>query len=134
MPPGNWTQWISDDLFRPFVKAAVIQVEYPSARRIASYALVGRYDTLKDRLPEDWVLQGSNESQASVDDNLSSSRWSTVDSVSGAKIAGAWSSTSSSARLSRTLTNPGTYKKYRLCVTAVNGSSVVDLIEIEMNP
>jgi len=134
MPPGNWTQWISGDNFRPFVKAAIIQVEYPNARRIASYTLVGRYESLKDRLPKDWVMQGSNDSLATVNDEVTNTRWTNLDAVWGAEIGGDWSSTTSSARLSRTMTNPGAYRKYRLCVTAVNGSSVVDLIEIEMNP
>ncbi|MEN9306545.1 MAG: hypothetical protein RL173_477 [Fibrobacterota bacterium] len=134
MPAGGWTQWISDHDFRPFSRASVLQVEYLQPQTVASYTLVGRYESLKDRLPKDWVLQGSNDTGASVLDPLASGKWTKLDQAAGMELGDEWNSTMSSARLTRQIPAPGSYLKYRLCVTAVNGSSVVDLIEIEMNP
>jgi len=64
-------------------------------------------------------------------DNMPAGGW---DQATGMEIGDEWNSTTSSARLTRQISAPGSYLKYRICLTAVNGSSVVDLIEIEMNP
>ena len=131
MPPGNWTQWISDHDFRPFSRAATIQIEYSQPRTVSSYTLVGRYESLKDRLPKNWLIQGSNAKSASVDDPATDEAWTTLDQAVDQTLGDEWASITSSAKLTRTIPRPASYTKYRMCVTAVNGSSVVDLIEIE---
>ncbi len=52
MPAGGWTQWISGHDFRPFKRASVIQVQYATPKTVRGYTLVGRYESLKDRLPK----------------------------------------------------------------------------------
>lgn len=133
MPAGGWTQWISDHDFRPFKRASVIQVQYATPKTVRGYTLVGRYESLKDRLPKDWVLQGSNDNDATVDDAASDPKWTTLDNAVGMDIGQEWKSSTNVAELTRTISRPAAYTRYRLCVTAVNGSSVVDLIEIELD-
>lgn len=132
MPAGNWTQWISGNDFRPFTRAATIQVRYAVPRTVIGYILLGRYESLKDRLPKDWILQGSNDSSGSASDPLCSTRWTTLDSASNMVTNDQWNSPVSYAGITRVISCPAAYSHYRLCVTAVNGSSVVDLIEIEL--
>ncbi len=132
MPAGGWTQWISGHDFRPFTRASVIQIEYATPKAVRGYTLVGRYESLKDRLPKDWVLQGSNDTDATVDDAATSAKWTTLDNAVGMDVGAEWKSSTNVAELTRAISRPAAYTRYRLCVTAVNGSSVVDLIEIEL--
>ncbi|MEK7391187.1 MAG: discoidin domain-containing protein, partial [Fibrobacterota bacterium] len=132
MPSGNWTQWISDDNFRPFTEPAVIQVEYTVPRVVIGYTLLGRYESLKDRLPKSWTLQGSNSSKASANDAVNNPYWTTLDTASNMAIGDQWNSPISYAGITRAISCPASYSRYRLCVMSVNGSSVADLIEVEL--
>ncbi|MGL1935528.1 MAG: hypothetical protein OCD01_10925 [Fibrobacterales bacterium] len=129
---GNWTQWMSAHIFRPVTGSAHIQYVFTVPQRVLKYEFRGRYDTLKDRLPKNWELQGSNEELAVVDDLMTDVKWDVLDSQSDITIGDEWFSSDpkASAYTSFVLSQPGYYTKYRVCITAVNGSSRADLIDV----
>lgn len=124
--------WMSGKLFRPITGTANIQFEFPEAVEILEYHIRGRYDVLKDRLPKSWTLQGSNDVTASVNDIYSDSKWKVLDTRSEVNPGDEWNSTGTTAEVKYATYNPNLYKKYRLIVQAVNGSTIVDIQEIEL--
>ncbi len=129
---SNWTQWISKSIF-PNNGSANIMYLFQTAQPIYEYTLRGRYDTLKNRLPKNWVLQASFNTNPSVNEAIASSQWFTIDRRSNITLGDEWNSTTASATATFKVAAPGNYPSYRICVSAVNGSSVVDLIEISLH-
>lgn len=129
---STWTQWISDRIFPSTTQTANLAYKFEAPTQIVAYSLRGRYDTLKDRLPKKWKLQASNDASASVDDPIDAPAWSTLDEQSEMVIGEQWISTGITATLRFDICTPGNYSQYRLVFEEVNGSSVVDLIEVEL--
>lgn len=129
---AGWSAWMSGNLFRPVTGTANIQIEFPEAVEILEYHIRGRYDVLKDRLPKTWALQGTNDLSASVNDGYNDLKWHPVDARSDVNPGEEWSSTGTMAEVKYATSYPSPYKKYRLIVIAVNGSSIVDIQEIEL--
>jgi peptidyl-Lys metalloendopeptidase len=113
--------WISDTL------PASVQLDIGAAKKIVGYTLVGRYDTLTNRLPSAWKLEGSNNASLGA-----SATWVAVDQRSGVGLnsAGWYASACCEAKLTYNVA-PAQYSSYRLTVTAVNGSTVADLLELQ---
>ncbi|MGL1935480.1 MAG: hypothetical protein OCD01_10680 [Fibrobacterales bacterium] len=127
---SNWTQWMSAHVFRPGTGPANVAYNFDDATVVREYTLRGRYDTLKDRLPKNWILQGSNAATAIATDALDSDTWTTIDTRTDMEIGGAWNSDTNTASMTLEVQSPGDYTTYRICITAVNGSSIADLIEL----
>lgn len=129
---STWTQWISGRIFPSTTQTANLAYTFAVPTKIVAYSLRGRYDTLRDRLPKKWKLQGTSKSSASVNDPVDAPAWNTLDEQSEIVIGDQWISTGSAATLSFDICTPGTYSQYRLIFEEVNGSAVVDLIEVEL--
>lgn len=127
---STWTQWMSASLFRPGNGPANISYSFDDEQMVTHYTLTGRYDSLKDRLPKNWIVQGTNSATATINDALDATTWTTVDTRTDITTDDEWNSETSVAELTLMVTNPGSYTTYRICITAVNGSSIADLIEI----
>jgi hypothetical protein len=115
--------WISASL------PAYAQLDAGAPKSVVAYTMVGRFDTLKDRLPKSWRLEGSNN--ASVGDGAT---WTVIDTRSEVGVGeGGWSSTTYQASLGFVLPAVVQYSSFRLTVTEVGGSSVADLIELQLS-
>jgi hypothetical protein len=105
---------------------ASVRLDLGAASRVGAYRLVGRYDSLKNRLPRKWVLEGSNDRTT----------WTVLDERAGVLTGSAagWLSSSNMASATFKLATPATYASYRLRVSEANGSDAVDLYEVELLP
>jgi hypothetical protein len=116
------SHWISSSL------PAYAQLDAGAPKSVVAYTMVGRFDTLKDRLPKSWRLEGSNNASAG-----GSAAWMVIDSRSGVGVGeGGWLSTTSQASLNFVLPAAVQYSSFRLTVAEVGGSSVADLIELQL--
>lgn len=114
--------WISASL------PAYAQLDADAPKSVVAYTMVGRFDTLKDRLPKSWKLEGSNNASLGSD-----AIWTVIDSRSEVGVGmGGWSSTTYEASLSFVLPATARYSSFRLTVTEVGGSNVADLIELQL--
>lgn len=127
----KWTAWISGHISAPLKKPAIIEYKFDKPTRVIKYIIRGRKDHLKDRLPKNWLLQGSNIETASVKDSLTDEKWDTLDKKENIDINHHWKTVNHFMAVQFYIKNRTAYKKYRLCITAVNGSTVVDIMEIE---
>lgn len=119
---STWTQWISGKVFGPAAGSAELSYTFDTPTQVEAYSLRGRYDRLRDRLPRAWLLQGSKDD----------TNWLTLDKQSQVEIGDEWDSRNKVADLTFGICEPASYTQYRLVFTEVNGSSVVDLIEVEL--
>lgn len=109
----GWTHWISINNHDNFATPQWLSYDFGCGKTITGYYILPEYSSsLKDRSPKDWQLQGWN-----------GSTWVTVDSRSNIRIDIEWYY----AGLYFDVASPGSYSKYRLYVTAVNGSGVVSI-------
>lgn len=100
----NFPQWLSYD--------------FGTAKTITHYYLVPAYaSSIKNRSPRDWQLQGWD-----------GSTWVTIDSRSNIRNDIEWYY----GGLYFEVAYPGSYSKYRLYVTAVNGSDVVHILMLKL--
>ncbi len=114
---GSWSRWISKSR-RGFSDPQWLAYDFGTSRTIRGYYVLPEYSSsLKSRSPKDWQLQGWNGSS-----------WVTVDTRSNIRIDIEWNY----AGLYFNVTTPGAYTKYRLYVTAVNGSSVVSIRQLKL--
>jgi hypothetical protein len=102
-----WSRWISG-----YNMPEWLAYEFTSKKYITGYYILPEYSSLKDRSPKNWTLQGWN-----------GSTWVTVDTRNNIRIDIEWSA----AGLYFDVQNPGNYNKYRLYVTATNGSPVISI-------
>ncbi len=133
------TYWVSSMRLFSATSTANVQLQYGSAVTVTSYKMVGRYDALKGRLPKAWVIQGSNDGSALVTDAVASTKWKTVDTRSNMDTLSQWKAGSPAyqSSLNLTVATPGSYTRYRLCVSQINGknngSNVTDLLEMTLS-
>ena len=113
---AGWTHWISA-YNQDFSDPQWLSYDFGSSRTIIGYYILPQYNSLKDRSPKTWQLQGWNGSS-----------WITVDTQSNIRIDIEWYY----AGLYFDVAYPGAYSKYRLYVTAVNGSDVVSIRQLKL--
>ncbi|MCP4153054.1 MAG: hypothetical protein GY757_35305 [bacterium] len=114
---ASWSRWISEYV-NNFTTAQWISYQFTYAKFIDGYYILPEYgSTTKNRSPKNWQFQGWN-----------GSLWVTLDSRSNIRNDIEWSSNG----LYFEVANPGVYSKYRLYVTAVNGSDVVSIRQFKM--
>ncbi|WZP01264.1 discoidin domain-containing protein (plasmid) [Isosphaeraceae bacterium EP7] len=89
-----------------------IQLAGNAAQRVTTYSVTAAADaaTYPGRTPKDWALKGSADGTT----------WTTVDTRTGQAAA---LNTGSGTTLSYAVTTPGSYRYYRLDVTANNGDA-----------
>jgi len=102
-PSSAMPQWIS---------YSFIQSTY-----VGSYYILPETGGCADRAPKNFMLQGTNDGI----------KWTTLDSRVNITLS-TWNSSGKTFNIS----NPGSYKTYRLYVTAVNGSSVVSIQQFKL--
>ncbi len=124
--------WVSTNAFDTVGSTANNMYRFGETKRIKEYRIMGRYDTLKDRLPKKWVLQGSNDETVAVEDAVDVSTWTTIDTQFSIDTNDEWQSSTGYDTIAFTVDKPADYLIYRLCVQEVNGSSLVDIIEISL--
>lgn len=107
-----------DDRTKWLVKSdsAWIQYDFPGdvSRRATQYAITSANDA-QERDPRDWRLRGSNDGRNFV----------TLDERSGETFTGRFQ------RRLYVVSNPGSYRMYRLDIRANGGASSIQLAEIE---
>lgn len=99
-------------------------------RKVTRYELRSASDSSSNtaRNPRDWTLQGSNDFGALASDPLTSSKWVTLDSRSGqTSNLGNYSVRSYDVPAA----NVGSYKYYRLNITALNGTQAGGFLGLE---
>ncbi len=130
----TWSNWISGRFKNEnYERTANIMFSSRGQKKVVSYELVGRPDYHQKRLPKNWKLQGSNSTSARVDDSIYNYGWRTIDTRTNITIGDEWQITNNRNRVSFAIKDPTYYHSYRLCISQVNGSDVVDLIEIHLN-
>jgi hypothetical protein len=127
----GWTAWVSNHNFRPFTETANIMYDFTRDTKIVKYSIRCRNDYLNDRAPKKWIIQGSSNDNAAVNDPIDSSNWVTIDERENYSIS-KWMTVKSFIKVYFDIQNQGQFSKYRMCVFEVNGSSVVDIVEIAM--
>ncbi|MCU0287024.1 MAG: discoidin domain-containing protein [Acidobacteria bacterium] len=112
-----WSRWISVYDYG-FTTPQWLSYEFTSPRRIDLYYILPEYgSSTKDRSPKNWTLEGWN-----------GSTWVTLDTRTNILNDSVWNA----GGLHFSVTNPGYYTKYRLYVTAVNGSDVVSIRQFKL--
>lgn len=100
---GNMPQWIS--------------YSFPQQVVVGSYSILPETGNCKDRSPKNFQIQGSNDGV----------NWKILDYRCNITLD-AWDK----APLTFNINEPGSYKNYRLYVTAVNGSTVVSIQQLKL--
>ncbi|HLP47668.1 MAG TPA: discoidin domain-containing protein [Candidatus Kapabacteria bacterium] len=109
-----WSRWIS----YPGKLPASLSYEFTAAKKITRYYILPEYaEATKDRSPKNWTLQGW--------DGIT---WLILDTRTNVINDVDWNSQG----LYFAIPNPGIYKKYRLYITAVNGSDVVSIRQLKL--
>lgn len=110
---GSWSRWISRHRMPQW-----LAYDFGVPTAITEYFILPEYGShTRNRSPKNWTLQGWDGSQ-----------WVTVDTRSNIRINNEWNPYG----LNFQIQNPGVYTKYRLHVTAVNGSSVVSIRQLKL--
>jgi hypothetical protein len=130
---SNSTHWVSNKSPISPSAPAALMVRYVGPSKILSYTISSRFDTLKNRLPKSWILQGTTSATATVTDAAGDAAWTTLDEQVSQVAGQQWNS--STFLVSRTfpIGTPGSYLAYRLVVREVNGSDAVDIFELGMD-
>ncbi len=129
----TWSHWVSGRFKNDYARTANVMYASRGSKKIVSYELVGRPDHLQNRLPKNWKLQGSNSPYVKVDDSIYSSSWKTIDTRTNITTGDEWQITNNRNRVTFAVQSPASYTSYRICITEVNGSDVVDIIEMHLN-
>ena len=111
---GTASRWISS------ASASMpqwISYKFNLATYAGSYYILPETGGCADRAPKNFRLQGSN-------DNVN---WTTLDARTDINLS-TWNGSGKTFNIS----NPGSYKTYRLYVTATNGSPVVSIQKLEL--
>ncbi len=127
-PYEDWTHWVSDNIVYPHT--ANVSYSFDEPQRVEYYTMTGRFDQFRERLPKNWVVQGADTVDATIDDPYDSSNWITVDARKDIELNTHWDSNTEVAELTFMTQWPNAFKTYRLCVFEPNGSTMSDLIEI----
>jgi hypothetical protein len=109
----GWTCWVSRIGGIP----AWISYEFTEPKYITGYFILPQYGSLKDRSPKNWTFQGWDGTS-----------WVLLDTRTNIRNDIEWNSSG----LSFIIKNPGLYSKYRLYISAVNGSSVVSIRQLKL--
>jgi len=110
---AGWTCWVSRIGGIP----AWISYEFTEPKYITGYFILPQYGSLKDRSPKNWTFQGWDGTS-----------WVLLDTRTNIRNDIEWNSSG----LSFIIKNPGLYSKYRLYISAVNGSSVVSIRQLKL--
>jgi len=94
-----------------------ISYSFDQSTYVGSYYILPETGGCADRAPKDFKLLGSNDDVT----------WTTLDARSNITLS-TWNSSSRAFNVS----NPGSYRTYRLYVTATNGSPVVSIQQFKL--
>ncbi len=114
-PQGVWTGWISTPTGT--FTGQWLSYEFDEPITIMAYRIEPQSGNNPDRSPNNWVLQGWNESQ-----------WETLDTRSNYTISNWLEETSRKF----TVQYPKTFNKFRLYVNQVNGSDAISIRKFEI--
>ncbi|HEX3044825.1 MAG TPA: discoidin domain-containing protein [Bacillota bacterium] len=111
-----WSRWISGSI------PAWISYEFTSSNIISSYYILPEYGTsTKNRSPKSWTLEGWNGSS-----------WVLLDVRKNITNDVDWTAKGLYFKIPANVNAPVRYIKYRLNITAVNGSSVVSIRQLKL--